>query len=180
VGCLISTRTRDEQTTRICGRLFAVAPTAQKIARLSEARLEKLLYGAGFYRQKTKQLKKLAHMVVEKGDVPRTREELMTLPGIGPKCANIVMASCFGAPAIAVDTHVHRISNRLGWVETVTPEKTEDALTPIVPTRWRRRVNKMLVAHGQLICRPIGPKCNLCSLNELCPRRGVDSTPPGG
>jgi endonuclease-3 len=180
VGCLISTRTRDEQTTRICERLFAVAPTAETIARLSEPRLEKLLYGAGFYRQKAKQLKKLAKQIIEKGDVPRTREALMTLPGIGPKCANIVMASCFGAPAIAVDTHVHRISNRLGWVETVTPEKTEIALTPLVPARWRRRVNKMLVAHGQLVCRPIGPKCDLCSLDELCPRRGLDSTRKGG
>jgi endonuclease-3 len=153
--------------------LFGVAPTAEKLARLSEARLEKLLYGAGFYRQKAKQLKRLAAILVERGDVPRTREELVKLPGIGPKCANIVMASCFGAPAIAVDTHVHRISNRLGWVRTSTPEKTEERLTKLVPARWRRRVNKMLVAHGQLICRPIGPKCEDCSINGLCARRGV-------
>jgi endonuclease-3 len=153
--------------------LFAVAPTAQKLARLPDARLEKLLYGAGFYRQKAKQLKKLAEILVERGEVPRTREELMKLPGIGPKCANIVLASCFGAPAIAVDTHVHRISNRMDWVRTSTPEKTEERLTKLVPARWRRRVNKMLVAHGQLICRPIGPKCEECSISGLCGRRGV-------
>jgi endonuclease-3 len=158
---------------KVCERLFAVAPSAEELGRLSEARLEKLLFGAGFFRQKAKQLKKLARVLVEKGDVPRTREELVRLPGIGPKCANIVMASCFNAPAIAVDTHVHRISNRLGWVETTTPAETEEALTRLVPTRWRRRVNKMLVAHGQLICRPIGPKCKVCVIEDLCARRGV-------
>jgi endonuclease-3 len=174
VGCLISTRTRDEQTTRICGRLFAAAPTAEKLARLPEARLEKLLYGAGFYRQKAKQLKMLAQILVERGDVPRTREELMKLPGIGPKCANIVMASCFGVPVIAVDTHVHRISNRLGWVRSSTPEMTEQSLMILIPSRWRRRVNKMLVAHGQLVCKPIRPHCEECSISRLCKRRGVN------
>jgi len=173
VGCLISTRTRDEQTTRICERLFAVAPTPEKLGRLSEAKLSRLLYGAGFYRQKAKHLRKLAEILVDRGEVPRTREELTGLPGIGPKCANIVLATCFGQPVIAVDTHVHRISNRLGWVRTETPEKTEGALVEIVPVRWRRRLNVLLVSHGQLVCKPIGPLCKSCNIADLCERRGI-------
>lgn len=173
VGCLISTRTRDQQTAKICERLFEAAPTPEALQRLSAARLERILYGAGFYRQKAKQLEKLATMLVENGGVPRSREGLLQLPGIGPKCANIVLASCYGRPAIAVDTHVHRISNRLGWVRTDGPEETEELLTALVPTRWRRRVNVLLVAHGQLICRPIAPLCPECSVRAFCERRGV-------
>ncbi|MEE9264661.1 MAG: endonuclease III [Vicinamibacteria bacterium] len=173
VACLISTRTRDEQTIRISRALFAIAPTPQALLRLSEPRLRRILYGAGFYRQKAKQLRSIARALVNQGGVPRTLEALLELPGIGPKCANLVLASCFGAPRIAVDTHVHRISNRLGWVRTKTPEKTETALTPLVPVRWRRRVNVMLVAHGQLICKPIGPRCEKCGIYDLCQRRGV-------
>jgi endonuclease-3 len=173
VGCIISTRTRDEQTVRISRKLFTVAPSPKALLVLSEARLSQILYGAGFYRQKAKQLRALSRIVMAKGGVPRTREELMELPGIGPKCANIVLASCFGAPSIAVDTHVHRISNRLGWVRTETPDKTEAVLTPRVPVRWRGRVNVLLVAHGQLVCKPVGPRCEECSVYELCARRGV-------
>jgi endonuclease-3 len=153
--------------------LFAVAPTPEALTKLSEAKLTRLLYGAGFYRQKAKHLKKLAKIIVDRGDVPRTREELTGLPGIGPKCANIVLATCFGRPVIAVDTHVHRISNRLGWVRTETPEKTEGALVDVVPLRWRRSLNVLLVSHGQLVCRPIGPQCKSCNIVDLCERRGV-------
>ena len=173
VACLISTRTRDEQTIRISRELFSVAPSPSALLRLSEARLRRILYGAGFYRQKAKQLRAIARTLIDGGGVPHTLEGLLELPGIGPKCANLVLASCFGAPRIAVDTHVHRISNRLGWVRTKTPEKTETALTPLVPVRWRRRVNVMLVAHGQLICKPIGPRCEECGIYDLCQRRGV-------
>ncbi len=173
VGCLISTRTRDEQTTKICHRLFSVAGSPEELARLSVERLEGLLYGAGFYRQKAKQLKVLSRLISEMGEVPQSRGALVQLPGIGPKCANIVLASCFGKPAIAVDTHVHRISNRMGWVETSQPEETEAALTPEVPVRWRRRVNVLLVAHGQLVCKPIGPRCAECRVYALCQRKNV-------
>jgi len=168
VGCLISTRTRDEQTRRICRDLFAVAPGPEALLELSATRLERMLHGAGFYRQKTKHLKRLARIIVDRGGVPRTREELLELPGIGPKCANIVLANCFQVPAIAVDTHVHRISNRLGWIRTDTPEETEQDLTPLVPIRWRRRINVLLVAHGQLVCRPVRPRCGECPVLSLC------------
>ncbi len=143
--------------------------------KLSEARLQGLLRPAGFWRQKAKHLRGIARAVVEQGGVPRTREGLIALPGIGPKCANIVLASAFGAPVIAIDTHVHRISNRMGWVQTRTPEKTEAALTPLVPVRWRRRVNVLLVAHGQVVCKPRGPRCDECPVAPHCARRGVDA-----
>ena len=172
-GCLVSQRVRDAQTIRICADLFALAPTPQAVLKLSEARLQRILRPAGFWRQKAKHLRGIARAVVEQGGVPRTREGLVALPGIGPKCANIVLASAFGAPVIAIDTHVHRISNRMGWVRTRTPEKTEAALTPLVPVRWRRRVNALLVAHGQLICRPRGPRCDLCPVAGHCARRGL-------
>lgn len=173
VGCLVSQRVRDEQTEKICAALFAVAPTSQRLAELSRPRLERILRPAGFYRQKARHLRALASQVLELGGVPRTREGLLALPGIGPKCANIVLASCFGAPAIAVDTHVHRIANRLGWVRTRTPEQTEQKLTPLVPVRWRRRVNRLLVAHGQVVCKPRRPLCVDCGVRTLCRRRGL-------
>jgi endonuclease-3 len=174
VSCLVSQRVRDEQTTEVCRKIFAVATTPHELKALPTRRLERMLYGAGFYRQKARTLKALARAILDRGgDVPDTREELEALPGIGPKCANLVLAHCFGKPAVAVDTHVHRISNRLDWVRTKTPEKTETTLTPLVPMRWRARVNVLLVAHGQLVCRPIGPKCDACSVAELCPRRGL-------
>lgn len=178
VSCLVSQRVRDEQTTRVCATIFAEATTPEELRAVPIRRLEKMLYGAGFYRQKARTLHALSDAILERGGVvPRTREELVTLPGIGPKCANLVLSHCFGEPTIAVDTHVHRISNRLDWVRSKTPAKTETALTRLVPRRWRARVNVLLVAHGQLVCRPIGPKCEECAIAELCPRRGVKLTP---
>lgn len=174
VSCLVSQRVRDEQTTAVCAKIFAVARTPDDLAAVSIPKLERLLYGAGFYRQKARTLRALSTAVLDRGgDVPQTREGLTELPGIGPKCANLVLAHCFGQPTIAVDTHVHRISNRLDWVRAPTPEKTEKRLTPVVPVSWRGRVNLLLVAHGQLVCRPIGPKCEVCAVAHLCPRRGV-------
>ena len=174
VSCLISQRVRDQQTTKVCAELFSIARTPEEILGVSTKRLEKMLYGAGFYRQKARQIHALARAVLERdGLVPRTKDSLTELPGIGPKCANLVLANCFGKGAIAVDTHVHRISNRLDWVRTATPEKTEKALTPLVPRAWRRRVNVLLVAHGQLVCRPIGPKCEECTVIDYCRRRGL-------
>jgi endonuclease-3 len=174
VSCLVSQRVRDEQTTRVCAKIFAEATTPEELRSVPVPRLEKLLYGAGFYRQKARTLHALSQAVIDQGSVvPQTREGLEALPGIGPKCANLILAHCFGQPTIAVDTHVHRISNRLDWVRTKAAEKTERILTPLVPVRWRARVNLLLVAHGQLVCRPIGPKCDACAVAALCPRRGV-------
>ncbi len=174
VSCLVSQRVRDEQTTRVCAELFRVARTPQEFFSLPLKELQRILRPAGFYRQKSRQLRALSRAVIERGGmVPRTKEELMELPGIGPKCANLVLANSFSKPAIAVDTHVHRISNRMGWVSSATPERTEELLTPLVPVRWRSRVNALLVAHGQLVCRPIGPRCPECAVAEWCLRRSV-------
>jgi endonuclease III len=170
----VSQRVRDEQTSRVCAELFRVARTPEDFSALSLRELERILRPAGFYRQKARQLRALSRAVMElDGAIPRTKEGLMELPGIGPKCANLVLANCFGKPAIAVDTHVHRISNRMGFVRSATPERTEELLTPLVPVRWRARVNALLVAHGQLVCRPIGPRCQDCSVAEWCLRRSV-------
>lgn len=175
VGCLISQRARDEQTARICQHLFAEANSPEAILAMPQARLRSILYGSGFYRTKARRLRAMcAALVARGGDVPRTQEDLLRLPGIGLKCANLVMAKCFGAPRIAVDTHVHRISNRVGWVRTRNPEQTERALTPLVPVRWRRRVNALLVAHGQTICKPVGPRCGGCPVRRLCPSRDLE------
>jgi endonuclease-3 len=175
VGCLISQRARDEQTAKICERLFAEADTPGRILAIPPRRLRAILYGSGFYRTKARRLREICRALVASGRVPPSREELLRLPGIGPKCANLVLAKCFGEPRIAVDTHVHRISNRFRWVRTKTPEKTEAALTPRVPVAWRRRVNALLVAHGQTICKPIGPRCNECPVRRLCPSRHLGS-----
>lgn len=176
VGCVISQRVRDQQTGIICRRLFELAPTPETILALSVKQLERQLYGAGFFRQKAQRIRDIARIVSNSG-VPTTREGMLGLPGIGPKCANLVLATQFGEALIAVDTHVHRISNRLGWVVTTTPDKTELMLTPRVPKRWRRRVNVLLVAHGQMVCRPISPKCDSCRLLDHCDRRGVEVAP---
>jgi endonuclease-3 len=174
VSCLVSQRARDERTTRIVAALFELARTPEEMLSVPVSKLESLLYGGGFHRQKARTLHALARAVLERG-VPETKQALTSLPGIGPKCANLVLASCFGKRVIAVDTHVHRISNRLGWVRTEAPEKTEAALMELVPPRWRARVNVLLVAHGQLVCRPVGPKCADCSLSPRCRKRGLDS-----
>ena len=173
ISCLVSQRVRDEQTAKICAGIFDEAKTPEAMLSLSLKRLEQLLYGAGFYRQKAKYIHLIAQAVLEQGGVPDTREGLMGLPGIGPKCANIVLAGCFGHPVIAVDTHVHRISNRIGWVRTKSPDKTEVSLTSLVPERWRQRVNILLVAHGQLVCKPITPLCAICAVETHCEKRGV-------
>lgn len=174
VSCLVSQRVRDEQTNRVCADLFRAARTPEELSSLPLKQLERILHPAGFYRQKSRQLRALSRAVIElRGVVPGTKEELMELPGIGLKCANLVLANCFSKPAIAVDTHVHRISNRMGWVRSATPERTEELLTPLVPVRWRSRVNALLVAHGQLVCRPIGPRCQECAVAEWCLRRSV-------
>lgn len=137
VSGLVSPRVRDEQITRVCAQIFAEATPPEEFRAVPLPRLEKILYGTGFYRQKAKTFPALSDAVIAKGSVvPQTRRGLEALPGIGPKVANLILAHCFGQPTIAVDTHVHRTSNRLDWVRTKAAEKTEKTLTPPVPVRW--------------------------------------------
>lgn len=170
---MISLRTKDKVTSAASERLFAVAATPQKLARLAESRIASLIYPAGFYRTKARQIRAVARSVAARPDgVPATETELVALPGVGRKTANLVLGLGFGIAAICVDTHVHRISNRLGWVATTTPERTERALAAILPRRYWIEINGLLVAYGQKVCTPASPRCSECVLAR-CPRIGV-------
>lgn len=170
VMTMLSSRTRDSTTIPIVKRMFAKYPNPEHFLRMNSKELEGWLYGIGFYKVKAQQVKKLSKTILDKykGKVPDTFEELTLLPGVGRKTANCVLAYTFKKPAIAVDIHVHRISNRLGWVKTVTPEETEEALQKIVPKELWIDVNRLLVGHGQTICVPINPKCNICPILYYC------------
>ncbi len=174
VGTILSARSRDEMTARVTDALFRRYPTPRALARARLRDVERILRPIGFYRTKARYVTETARRVVE-GGVPRTREGLMELPGVGRKVANCVLVYAFGRPAIPVDTHVHRISNRLGWVRTKTPERTEAALSRIVPRRLWPILNEVLVAHGKAVCRPIGPRCPACPLRTGCRRVGLPS-----
>lgn len=173
VAAVLSTRTQDTVTAQAAARLFQAAPTPGDLARLRADRIARLIYPVGFYRTKARLLPKLAQRLVALGRVPANKAELLLLPGVGPKVANIVLANAFGQDAIAVDTHVHRISNRLGLVNTNTPQATEQALQQVLPRRRWREWNYLLVALGQTICRPVNPKCDECPVAALCCRVGV-------
>lgn len=170
VSTILSTRTRDEATIEASERLFRVVKTPEDLAKMKVEEIEELIRGVGFYREKAKKLKKLGEVLVKEfnSKVPDKLEDLLSLPGVGRKVANVVLAEAFGKEAIAVDTHVHRISNRLGLVETKSPEETEEELKKIVPKEYWRRVNKAMVGFGQTVCKPIKPKCNECRLVEIC------------
>lgn len=151
VATMMSARTNDDTTVVAAKRLFAKAPDAKGLVQLSEDEIVKLIYPVGFYKTKAKQLKGISLRLIEQfeGHVPKTREELTTLPGVGRKTANLVLNRAFGVPAIAVDTHVHRISNMLGWVHTKTPEQTEIALMEILPKKYWTQMNNLFVSIGR-------------------------------
>ena len=172
---MLSTRTQDPVTAAASERLFKKAGDAPALARTGVKSIEQLIYPVGFYHTKAKLLPKLARMLVRRwdGQVPATLDELLELPGVGRKVANIVLSRGFGIPAIAVDSHVHRISNRLGLVRTNTPERTEARLAEVLPERSWIEWNYLLVAHGQTVCRSTRPKCEECPLSRWCRRVGV-------
>ena len=175
VATILSARTRDEVTATAAARLFAKAPTSQTLAALDDKTLQRLIYPVGFYKSKAKYLAALPAMLDQEfgGQVPEEIEQLITLPGVGRKTANLVRAQGFGKHAICVDTHVHRIMNIWGYVQTATPLQTEMALRDKLPPQYWIRVNSLLVAFGQGTCRPIGPHCEICLLRSLCPQIGV-------
>lgn len=171
VSTVISQRCRDEVTDEVAAELFKHIKTPDEFAAAPRAKLEKLLHRSGFYRQKADRIKRISQQLIDEFDskVPRGIDALLTLPGVGRKTANCVLNFGFGDDAIAVDTHVHRITNRLGWVKTQTPEQTEYALMKAVPrTRWVE-VNGLFVDFGRDLCRPINPRCGECSFNGFCP-----------
>jgi len=167
VAAILSTRTRDEQTAKVVKRLFERVKSVEDLRRISEDELAELIRGVGFYRNKAKMLKALAEEL-DGENIPSTMEELLELPGVGRKVANIVLSEAFGVNTIAVDTHVHRISNRLGLVSTRTPEETERELKKVVPERLWRRINRAFVGYGQTVCRPASPRCSECRVAQFC------------
>lgn len=179
IGTLLSARTQDATTHEASNRLFRRARTPKAMAALSVKQIETLIYPVGFYRNKAKFVKATSQALVERfrGKVPGTLEELVTLPGVGRKTANLVLILGFQSQQnICVDTHVHRITNRLGWVRTADPEATEQALYAAIEPRWWPYLNLYLVTWGQNVCRPIYPRCETCALAVECPRIGVSRT----
>ncbi len=175
VSCLLSLRTRDEVTEAASRRLFARADTPRKLLRLAPEEIQNAIYPVAFYRNKTRVLRDLARTLVNQydGKVPQTVDELLRLKGVGRKTANLTVILGHGGMGICVDTHVHRISNRWGYVHTRTPEETEMALREKLPRRYWKEYNDLLVAFGQNLCKPLSPWCSRCGVAEYCPRIGV-------
>jgi len=176
IATLLSARTQDATTAGASERLFRKARTPKRMAALSAREIAVLIYPVSFYRTKAKHVKATCGILLERfaGRVPETMEELLTLPGVGRKTANLVLILGFKSLRnICVDVHVHRISNRLGWVRTKTPEQTEQALYERVAARWWPYINLYLVTWGQNVCRPTHPRCGECEVQERCPRIGV-------
>jgi endonuclease III len=176
IGTLLSARTQDATTHAASARLFRAAPTPRAMARLPVEQIEQLIYPVSFYRNKARYVKAACEVLVSRhrGVVPHTLDELVTLPGVGRKTANLVLILAFAsADNICVDIHVHRISNRLGWVRTRDPHDTELALYRASPRRWWPYINLYLVTWGQNVCRPVFPRCGACVLAAMCPRIGV-------
>ena len=177
IATLLSARTQDATTHAASTRLFRRARTPRSMARLSVEEIERLIYPVSFYRNKARFVKATAEALVVRfgGRVPGTLEELTSLPGVGRKTANLVLILAFKSRQnICVDTHVHRISNRLGWVATRQPDETEQALYAFAEPAWWPYINLYLVTWGQNVCRPLYPRCGACVLHDLCPRIGVD------
>ena len=175
VACVISLRTKDEVTAEASKRLFAIAGDPEGLASLDESKIAEAIYPAGFYNTKAGQLRKIGAILRDDHDsrVPASEAGLLALPGVGRKTANLVLGLGFGMPAICVDTHVHRISNRLGMVKTSTPEKTEFALQKVLPEDLWIPINDLLVTFGQNQCHPTSPRCSTCPLDDLCQKVGV-------
>lgn len=175
VSCILSLRTKDLTTEDASRRLFSLADTPRKMLMLDAARIEEAIYPVGFYRNKAKSILAISQLLLDdyKGRVPDDMDGLLGLPGVGRKTANLVLSIGYGMPAICVDTHVHRITNRWGYVRTKTPGETETALRSRLPRRYWIEINDLLVTFGQNQCRPVSPLCTTCPVYEYCDRVGV-------
>jgi len=176
ISCLLSLRTQDRTTHAASERLFELARTPQAMARLSETTITEAIYPVGFYKTKAKHIRNICRMLLSGfgGTVPDTIDDLLKLPGVGRKTANLVVTLGYQKPGICVDTHVHRITNRWGYVQTRTPEQTERALREKLPRRYWMIINDLLVTYGQNVCKPISPFCSRCKIHPYCERVGVD------
>lgn len=171
VGTVLSLRTRDAVTAVAYHRLWALAQNPGAVLKLSDAELKEAIRPVGFYRNKARSLKDISRNLLEKyeGRVPDNLEDLLALPGVGRKTANLVLTEAFGKYGICVDTHVHRILNWWGFVRTKQPDETEQVLRETLPKKWWIPINGLLVAFGQQVCRPVGPRCGECPLRKKCP-----------
>ena len=178
VSCILSLRTKDKTTVEASRRLFRVADNPRTMVKLSSARIEKVIFPVGFYRNKARVILGLSRKINNnfKGKTPGKIEDLLSFKGVGRKTANLVLGLGFGIPAICVDTHVHRVSNRLGWVKTEKPKETEMALREIFPKKLWIGLNTALVAFGQNLCLPVSPLCSICNASLLCKRSGVEKS----
>ena len=175
ISCILSLRTKDKTTIQASQRLFKVASNPKSMLKLTVRKIQRLIYPVGFYRNKSRVILDLSKKLLEdySGKVPDFLDALLGLKGVGRKTANLVLGLGFGVPAICVDTHVHRISNRLGWIRTNNPEETEFALQRIIPRSKWIELNTILVTFGQNLCFPVSPFCSKCNVYEFCKRRGV-------
>jgi len=175
ISCLLSLRTQDKNTEKASKSLFLAADTPEKILKLPIKKLEKLIFSSGHYKKKARVLKHVCKVLIEdyNGKVPKTKEKLMSIKGIGPKTANIVLCFAYGKDVIPVDTHVHRIPNRFGLIKTKKPEKTEVELMKIFPKKYWKEINTTFILFGKNICVPISPKCSLCKIDKLCKKVNV-------
>lgn len=180
VAVILSARTRDEQVLKLLPELFKAFPTVEVLAQADESLIRSKISTIGMYKQKARNIKKMALKVVEDfgGRIPSTMDELVSLPGVGRKTASVMLVSVFHKPAIAVDTHVHRVTNRLGWVKTKTPEKTEAALLKGVPKKLQHIVNRVFVPFGRLVCISGKPRCWACPIAESCSFKGKNLEKP--
>lgn len=175
VGTLLSLRTKDETTEKVMETLMPHVRKPRDLLRIPTGDLERMIYPVGFYRNKAKILKEVAGTIITSfgGKVPDTIEELLTIRGIGRKTANLVVTEGYGKPGICVDTHVHRISNRLGIVSTKNPHQTEEMLRQVLPQKYWIVYNSLLVTFGKRVCTPLSPKCSQCPINSICPKKNV-------
>jgi len=175
ISCLLSLRTQDKNTEIASNNLFSIADTPEKIIKLPIKKLEKMIFKSGHYRKKAKTLKHVSEVLIKEfnGEVPDNKEKLLNIKGIGPKTANIVLAFAFNRYVLPIDTHCHRIPNRLGWVKTKTPEQTEAELEKVLPKKFWREFNGIFVLFGQIICQPISPWCSKCPIEKYCLKTGI-------
>ena len=175
ISCILSLRTQDATTAKASHRLFAVADSPQAMVKLTAKKIEKLIYPVGFYKTKARQIREMCQTIIDhhSGKVPDEIDELLQFKGVGRKTANLVVTLGYHKPGICVDTHVHRISNRWGYIKTATPEKTEFALRAKLPKQYWIEYNNLLVNFGQHLCRPISPMCSACPVKKYCRQLGV-------
>ncbi len=178
ISCLLSLRTQDKTTDIVTEKLFKEISSPEELARMPVKKLERIIFSSGHYKKKAQTLKHVSRVLIERfnGKVPNTKEELLSIKGIGPKTANIVLAFAFNKSVLPIDTHCHRIPNRIGWVKTKTPEQTEKELEKILPKKYWKEFNSIFVQFGQNICKPISPLCSQCPIFSYCKRVGVEKS----